>query len=81
MGSVLNRLTEIEETAASIVNHAEEEKESLNREYDEKTKCFDEALQERIRATDGCFLFRNFPGVENVRKELDAREMRDTEIL
>ena len=41
----------------------------------------DEALQERIKATDGCFLFRNFPGVENVRKELDAREMRDTEIL
>ena len=29
----------------------------------------DEALQERIRATDGCFLFRNFPGVENVRKQ------------
>ena len=47
MGSVLNRLTEIEETAASIVNHAEEEKEALNREYDEKTKSFDAALQEQ----------------------------------
>lgn len=49
MSSVLNRLTEIEETAASIVNHAEEEKEALNREYDEKTKSFDAALQEQTR--------------------------------
>ena len=41
----------------------------------------DEALQERIKATDGCFLFRNFPGVENVRKQLDAREARDASLL
>ena len=41
----------------------------------------DDALQERIRAADGCFLFRNFPGVENVRKALDAREMRDASLL
>ncbi len=45
MGSVINRLTEIEEAAASIVDHAEEEKEALNREYDEKTRSFDAALQ------------------------------------
>ncbi len=29
-------------------------------------------LQERIKQTPGCFLFSKFPGVENVRKQLDA---------
>ncbi len=87
MGSVLNRLTEIEETAASIVNHAEEEKEALNREYDEKTKSFDaalqaarkklEAIQARLeRETAGLLNGENGAGDREVRalqKEYDER--------
>ena len=53
MGSVINRLTEIEEAAASIVDHAEEEKEALNREYDEKTREeLPVRLAERIKEAD-----------------------------
>ena len=32
----------------------------------------DPALQERIKSMNGCFLFSRFPGVENVRKQLDG---------
>lgn len=37
----------------------------------------DEELQERIKKTEGCFLFSKFPGVENVRKQLDKWKMRE----
>ena len=33
MDSIINRLTEIEETASSIVEHAEEQKAVLDKEY------------------------------------------------
>ena len=35
MDSIVNRLTEIEDAAAAIVQHAEDQKEELNREYEE----------------------------------------------
>ena len=38
MDSIVNKLTEIEDAASAIVKHAEEQKEVLNREYDEKKK-------------------------------------------
>lgn len=50
MDSIINRLTEIEETASSIVEHAEEQKAVLDKEYDEKRRRFDEELEEKTRA-------------------------------
>ena len=44
MDSIVNKLTEIEDAATAIVKHAEDQKEVLNREYDEKKKAFDEEL-------------------------------------
>ena len=38
MDSIVNRLTEIEDAAAAIVQHAEDQKEELNREYEEKRR-------------------------------------------
>ena len=46
MDSIINRLTEIEETASSIVEHAEEQKAV----FDEKRRRFDEELEEKTRA-------------------------------
>lgn len=50
MDSVINKLTEIEETALSIVAHAEEEKEKLSMEYEKKRKEFDQKLEEETMA-------------------------------
>ena len=36
MDSIVNKLTEIEDAASAIVQHAEDQKDALNREYDEK---------------------------------------------
>lgn len=46
MDSVINKLTEIEETASAIVAHAEEEKEKLSMEYEKKRQEFDRKLEE-----------------------------------
>lgn len=45
MDSIVNKLTEIEETASAIVRHAETRKEALDKEYTEKRRAFDEALE------------------------------------
>ena len=45
MESIVNRLTEIEDAATAIVQHAEDQKEALNKEYDEKRRKFDEELE------------------------------------
>ena len=54
MDSIVNRLTEIEDAASAIVQHADEQKEALDKEFDEKRKAFDAELekktQERINA-------------------------------
>ena len=50
MDSIINRLTEIEETASSIVEHAEEQKAVLDQEYDEKRRKFDAELEEKTQA-------------------------------
>ena len=38
MDSIVNKLTEIEDAASAIVQHAEDQKEALNKEYDEKRR-------------------------------------------
>ena len=50
MDSIINRLTEIEETASSIVEDAEEQKAVLDQEYDEKRRKFDAELEEKTQA-------------------------------
>ena len=50
MDSIVNRLTEIEGAAAAIVQHAEDQKEELNREYEEKRRAFDSELEAKTEA-------------------------------
>lgn len=50
MDSIVNRLTEIEDAAAAIVHHAEEQKDVLDQEYEQKRKAFDDELEEKTRA-------------------------------
>mgnify|MGYP000791287820 FL=1 len=45
MDSILNKLTEIESAAVSIVQHAEAEKSILDEKYDEKRRQFDLELE------------------------------------
>ena len=45
MDSIVNKLTEIEDAASAIVQHAEDQKAELDREYDEKRKAFDADLE------------------------------------
>ena len=50
MDSIVNKLTEIEDAASAIVQHAEDQKEALNKEYDEKRRAFDEELEKKTEA-------------------------------
>ena len=49
MESIVNRLTEIEDAASAIVQHAEDQKDALNKEYDEKRRKFDEELEKKTQ--------------------------------
>ena len=49
MDSILDKLTEIENAASAIVRHAEEQKDVLDQEFDEKRKKFDEELENKTR--------------------------------
>ena len=50
MDSIVNKLTEIEDAASAIVQHAEDQKAELDREYDEKRKVFDAELEQKTQA-------------------------------
>lgn len=50
MDSIISKLTEIEDAAASIVHHADEQKDSLDKEFDEKRKNFDAGLEKKTQA-------------------------------
>ena len=50
MESIVNKLTEIEEAASAIVAHAEDQKEALDKEYDEKRRTFDTELENKTQA-------------------------------
>mgnify|MGYP003368584406 CR=1 FL=1 len=47
MDAILDKLTEIENAASAIVRHAEEQKDVLGQEFDEKRKKFDEDLENK----------------------------------
>ena len=50
MDSIVNKLTEIEDAASAIVQHAEDQKAELDREYDKKRKVFDAELEQKTQA-------------------------------
>ena len=50
MDAILDKLTEIENAASAIVRHAEEQKDVLGQEFDEKRKKFDEDLEKISQA-------------------------------
>ena len=47
MDSIVKKLSEIESAASSIVEHAEAQKEVLDKEYQEKRRLFDIELESR----------------------------------
>lgn len=47
MDSIVKKLTEIESAASAIVEHAEAQKEILDREYQEKRRKFDVELESK----------------------------------
>ena len=49
MDSIVNKLTEIEDAASAIVQHAEDQKEVLNKEYEDKRKAFDAELEKETQ--------------------------------
>lgn len=64
MDSILNKLTEIESAAAAIVDHAEAQKEVLDREYHDKRIKFDEDLEEKTSAE-----------IQKIRSDMEERIM------
>ena len=51
MDAILDKLTEIENAASAIVRHAEEQKDVLGQEFDEKRKKFDEDLERTVESS------------------------------
>lgn len=47
METIINKLTEIETAASAIVTHAEQQKEEMDREYEERRKEFDQDLEKK----------------------------------
>lgn len=60
MDSIVNKLTEIEDAASAVVQHAEDQKSRLEKEYEEKRRTFDEELEKKTSAR-----------LESIRTELD----------
>ena len=61
MDAILDKLTEIENAASAIVRHAEEQKDVLGQEFDEKRKKFDEDLENKTKAR-----------LEKIREQLES---------
>lgn len=61
MDSIVNKLTEIESAASAIVQHAEVQKEEMEKEYDEKRRIFDSELEAKTQAQ-----------IKAIRDELEA---------
>lgn len=91
MDSIVNKLTEIEDAASAIVEHAETQKQVLNKEYNEKRKAFDVELekrtQEQLRAiredleknTSGILDNQNDASTETIRALQKEYEEKHTE--
>ena len=58
-------MTEIENAASAIVRHAEEQKDVLGQEFDEKRKKFDEDLENKTKAR-----------LEKIREQLEKEQSR-----
>ena len=65
MDAILDKLTEIENAASAIVRHAEEQKDVLGQEFDEKRKKFDEDLENKTNAR-----------LEKIREQLEKEQSR-----
>ena len=65
MDAILDKLTEIENAASAIVRHAEEQKDVLGQEFDEKRKKFDEDLENTTKAR-----------LEKIREQLEKEQSR-----
>ena len=65
MDAILDKLTEIENAASAIVRHAEEQKDVLGQEFDEKRKKFDEDLENKTKAR-----------LEKIREQLEKEQSR-----
>lgn len=65
MDSIVNKLTEIEKTASAIVEHAEAQKEVLDKEYDEKRRAFDTQLEAKTQTQ-----------IDKIRSELEKNTNR-----
>ena len=63
MDAILDKLTEIENAASAIVRHAEEQKDVLGQEFDEKRKKFDEDLENKTKAR-----------LEKIREQLEKEQ-------
>ena len=50
MDSIVNRLTKIEDAPSAIVQHADDQKEALDKEFDEKKKLFDAELEKKTQS-------------------------------
>lgn len=50
MDSIVNKLTEIEDAASAIVQHAEDQKAVMDSEFDAKRKAFDADLEKKTEA-------------------------------
>lgn len=91
MDSIINKLTEIEDAASAIVEHADSQKEALNKEYDEKRKAFDEELEKQTQArlsaireeleknTSGILDSQNDASTETIRALQKEYEEKHTE--
>ena len=82
MDSIVNRLTEIEDAASAIVQHAEDQKEELNREYEEKRKAFDADLEARTQARIRSIreeLEQNYPDIEIVSAAYQNQDERSVD--
>ena len=91
MDSIVNKLTEIEDSASAIVAHAETQKEVLDREYDEKRRAFDEDLEKQTQArinairdeleknTSGILDSQNGASTETIRALQKEYEEKHTE--
>ncbi len=62
MDSIVKRLSEIETSAASIVEHAESQKEVLDQEMADKKAAFDKALESDTKDK-----------LQNIRTRLESR--------
>ena len=73
MDSIVNRLTEIEDAASAIVQHADEQKEALDKEFDEKRKAFDAELEKNTSRLLDSQNGSSDAAIEALRREYSER--------